>query len=66
MHTETLLTIGEIARRLGQELHRIEYVIRSRNIQPASWAGHARVFREADLGRIASELRRIQTEREGT
>jgi hypothetical protein len=66
MPTETLLTIGEIARRLGQELHRIEYVIRSRNIQPASWAGHARVFREADLGRIASELRRIQTEREGT
>jgi hypothetical protein len=40
MHTETLLTIGEIARRLGQALHRIEYVIRSRNIQPTSWAGH--------------------------
>jgi hypothetical protein len=65
MDTETLLTIGEIARRLGQELHRIEYVIRSRKIQPTSWAGHARVFREADLVRIASELRRIQNEREG-
>lgn len=62
---ETLLTVGEIARRLGQELHRVEYVIRSRNIRPAGWAGHARVFRDADLARIAAELRRIDGEREG-
>ena len=38
---ETLLTVGEIARRLGQEVHRIEYVIRSRNIRPVGWAGPA-------------------------
>jgi hypothetical protein len=60
---ETLLTVGEIARRLGQPLHRVEYVIRSRNILPAGWAGHARVFRDADLTRIASELKRIERER---
>lgn len=60
---ETLLTVGEIARRLRQPLHRVEYVIRSRNIPAAGWAGHARVFRDADLGRIASELRRIAEER---
>lgn len=62
---ETLLTVGEIARRLGQPLHRVEYLIRSRNIRPAGWAGHARVFRDADLGRIASELRRISENRGG-
>ena len=60
---ETLLTVGEIARRLGQEVHRIEYVIRSRNIRPVGWAGHARVFRDADLDRIASEKRRIAEDR---
>jgi len=60
---ETLLTVGEIARRLGQPLHRVEYVIRSRNIPPAGWAGHARVFHDADLMRIVSELARIDQER---
>jgi len=40
-------------------------VIRSRNIWPANWAGYARVFRDADLVRIAAELRRIDGEREG-
>ena len=60
---KSLLTVGEIARRLGQEVHRIEYVIRSRNIRPVGWAGHARVFRDADLDHIASELRRIAEDR---
>ena len=60
---ESLLSVGEIARRLGQEVHRIEYVIRSRNIRPVGWAGHARVFRDADLDRIGSELRRIAEDR---
>jgi hypothetical protein len=64
MHNrQSLLTVGEIARRLEQEVHRIEYIVRSRKIQPANWAGHARVFREADLSRIASELRRIDGDR---
>ena len=62
---ENLLTVGEIARRLGMALHRVEYVIRSRDIRPAGWAGHARVFGDADLARIASELERIEREREG-
>lgn len=60
---ESLLTVGEIARRLDEEVHRIEYVIRSRNIRPVGWAGNARVFCDADLDRIASELRRIAEDR---
>jgi hypothetical protein len=58
-------TIGEIARRLGEPVHRIEYVVRSRDIQPASWAGNARIFSEADVDFIRSELRRIDEERDG-
>jgi hypothetical protein len=60
---ESLLTVGEIARRLGQPLHRVEYFIRTRNIPPAGWAGHARVFHDADLIWIASEVARIDQER---
>ncbi len=60
---ESLLTVGEIARRLRQPLHRVEYVIRTRNLRPTGWAGHARVFHDADLMWIASELVRIDHER---
>ncbi len=60
---ETLLTVGQIARRLGLAVHRVEYVIRSRRIRPSGWAGHSRVFSEADLAYITAELQRIARER---
>jgi hypothetical protein len=59
-----LLTVGEIARRLDTKVHRIEYIIRSRNIEATGWAGHARVFAEASLAHIAGELRRMNTDRQ--
>lgn len=62
--TTTVPTVGEIARRLGESLHRIEYVIRSRNIQPTSRAGHVRIFAEADVAHIADELRQIDAARQ--
>ena len=52
-------TVGEIARRLGEPIHRIEYVIRSRDIQPSCRAGNVRVFSDADVELIASVLSRI-------
>lgn len=51
-------TTGEIARRLGQPLHRVEYLIRTRCIQPAAWAGNSRVFCEEAVQLIARELQR--------
>ena len=57
-------TIGEIARRTGCPHHRIEYVIRSRDIKPVGRASNVRVFSEADIDRIANELRRIDADRE--
>jgi hypothetical protein len=57
--TPTMPTIGEIARRTGQPVHRIEYVIRTRVIRPSGWAGNARVFSEEAVDFIAAELRRI-------
>lgn len=60
---ESLLTVGEIVRRLDAKVHRIEYIIRSRQIPAVGWAGHARVFRNSDLERIRNELRRIDDDR---
>jgi hypothetical protein len=65
MNAEPMPTVGVIARRLNAPLHRIEYVIRSRNIIPAGTAGNARVFTEADVSHIASELKRIESDRQG-
>ena len=56
-------TVGVIARQYGVPVHRVEYVIRSRNIKPASRAGSAYVFTEADVQFIGSELRRIDREK---
>jgi DNA-binding transcriptional MerR regulator len=60
----TLPTVGAIARRLGESVHRIEYMIRSRSIRPTSRAGHVRIFSEADVARIAVELQLIDIRQE--
>jgi hypothetical protein len=59
----TVPTVGEIARRLGEPLHRVEYIIRARNIQPSGRAGNCRVFTDADVAYIAAQLRRIDAEK---
>lgn len=57
-------TVGEIARRFGVQVHQVEYVIRTRGIEPIGRAGSAYVYSEADAERIGSELRRIRAERQ--
>jgi hypothetical protein len=63
--TTPVPTVGEIAQRLGESLHRIEYVIRSRCIQPAGRAGNVRIFAEPDVALIAHELRLIDARQTG-
>jgi DNA-binding transcriptional MerR regulator len=65
MSISIALTVGEIALRLKAPIHRVEYVIRSRAIQPTSRAGNARIFTDADMERIGSELRRIANQKKG-
>ena len=52
------LTIGEIARRLGWPIHRVDYLIRSRGIEPELRAGNLRVFPETIIDRLRSERRK--------
>ncbi len=58
-----LPTVGEIAQRLGVPVHRVTYVIDSRGIRPVGWAGNAKVFDEAAVQRIGSELARIESDK---
>ena len=59
------LTIGEIARRLGVAVHRVEYLVRTRNLKAAARAGNIRLFSETDVTYIAGEIRRIDADRGG-
>ncbi len=56
-------TVGVIAGRLGKPVHTIQYVIKSRNIQPAFTAGCARVFDEKGVAAIDREIKAIQRSR---
>lgn len=55
----TMPTIGEIVRQLAVPVHRVEYVIRARDIRPCGWAGNARVFHQDAVETIAAELQHI-------
>lgn len=58
-----MLTIGEIARRLGVPSHRVEYILRTRDIPPKGIAGNCRVYEEAAVERIAEILRSIDAKK---
>ena len=60
------LTVGEIARRHGVPIHRVQYLLRTRaDIQPAARAGTTRVYGEADVDRIGEHLQAIEAARAG-
>lgn len=51
-------TVGQVAHELGEPLHRVEYVIRSRGIEASSRVGILRVFDLAAVDRIRAALKR--------
>jgi len=61
--TQLAPTVGEIARRIGCPIHRVEYLIRSRRLKPREKAGNARVFSDEDVRFIEAEIRRIDTQK---
>ena len=58
-HRDIALTIGAIARELGEPIHRVEYAIRTRGIKAECLAGHVRVFGADVIDRVADILREI-------
>jgi DNA-binding transcriptional MerR regulator len=59
-----LPTIGAIAERLGQPLHRIRYVLDTRHIQPTGRAGNAKVYSDGDVERVRVALAQIDGAKE--
>ena len=66
MSPQSMPTVGVISVELHVPVHRIEYVIRSRDIRPLARAGNARVFSDADVKIIAEELQRIRGRQRGS
>ena len=56
----TYLTIGDLARRLQEPAHRINYILETRHIEPIGIAGGYRVFDEDACERIRAELAKRQ------
>jgi hypothetical protein len=58
-HRDVALTIGAIARQLGEPIHRVQYAIKTRRIEPEALAGQIRVFGPDTIERVADILRAI-------
>jgi len=56
-------TTGRIAGKLGVPLHRITYIIASRDIRPSAFAGRLRLYDREALAIIRHELNAIDARR---
>jgi len=54
----------QIAKRLNTDLHRIEYLLRTRPIAAAYKVGNAFAYDESAIDAIELELRRVQSRRQ--
>lgn len=59
-----LLTIGKIAGLLGIPTYKVHYIVMSRQIEPAAYAGRYRLFDREAVARIRYELNAIEARRE--
>lgn len=52
-----LLTVGELAREIGAQLHQVEYILKTRkDIEPTGYIGGKRVFNRDTVARIRREI----------
>jgi hypothetical protein len=58
-HRAVALTAGVIARELDEPLHRVQYAIRTRGIEPEAIAGNLRIFTPETVEQVADILREI-------
>jgi hypothetical protein len=56
---KSALTIGAIARELGEPIHRVQYAIRTRAIEPEAIAANLRIFPPEAVEQVAEILRDI-------
>lgn len=61
----SVFSVGEVARRLGVALHQVDYVLKSRGIEPTAIAGGRRLYGEDEVGMIADALRIVDQFKKG-
>ena len=49
-------TVGQISKRLGVEIHKVQYMIKSRGVEPAAKAGNAHIYTEDQVTHLAELL----------
>lgn len=57
MNETKLLTVGLIAKQLNLPIHKVLYLITSRNIRPIQRAGSLRVFSEDTIDILRAEMK---------
>lgn len=63
MTTEQLITASEIARALGAPLHRVNYVLATRDIEPVRRVGIIRAYPAEAADQVRQELLAIAVNR---
>lgn len=58
-----LLTVGQVAERLGVAVHKVVYAVRSRSITPAGRAANVRVFTGDQVPEIRAAVEQIKANR---
>ena len=62
---KTLLTLGQLAERVGASTHRVKYALDQYRIKPAGRIGILRVWTEDSIPLVKSALARIAANRDG-
>lgn len=63
--TNNFITAGTMAERLGVPIHKVQYILRTRQIEPAGKAGVLRVYSEEQLAEVAANLDAISARQGG-
>ena len=52
----SVVSVGDIASRIGHPIHRVSYIVRKRRIKPLLACGGRFFFSEGDVQRVKAEL----------
>jgi len=61
---KTFLTVGEVAKKLGCPIWKVQYLLRARDIKPIGRAGVLRLFAPGIVDVLRKELETIQQRRD--
>jgi hypothetical protein len=61
---KSALTTGALARELDEPIHRIQYAVRTRGIEPEAVAGNLRIFPPEAVEQIAEILHGIDSQQD--